>query len=42
VTLTTREACAGETSGRMRTVLIAGLAIVIIGKVILLGIWGLA
>ena len=42
VTLTTREARAGETSGHVRTVLIAGLAIAIIGMIVLLGIWGLA
>ena len=42
VTLTTKEASAGETSGHVRTVLIAGLAIVIIGMVVLLAIWGQA
>ena len=41
VTLTTREARAGETSGHVRIVLIAGLAIAIIGMVVLLGFWGL-
>jgi hypothetical protein len=42
VTLTTKEARSGETSGHVRTVLIGGLAIVIIGMVVLLAIWGLA
>ena len=39
VTLTTNEARAGETSGHVRTILIAGLAIAIIAMVVLLVMW---
>ena len=39
VTLTTREARSGETSGHVRIVLIAGLALAIIGMIVMLAIW---
>lgn len=39
VTMTTREARQGETSGHVRIVLIAGLALAIIGMIVLLVIW---
>ena len=39
VTVTTREARQGETSGHVRIVLIAGLALAIIGMIVLLAIW---
>lgn len=39
VTLTTKEARSGETSGHVRTILIAGLAIAIIGLAVMLAIW---
>lgn len=39
VTLTTKEARSGETSGHVRTILIAGLAIAIIAMVVLLAMW---
>jgi hypothetical protein len=39
VTVTTREARSGETSGHVRIVLIAGLALAIIGMIVLLAIW---
>jgi hypothetical protein len=39
VTVTTREARSGETSGHVRIVLIAGLALAIIGMIVLLTIW---
>jgi hypothetical protein len=39
VTLTTREARSGETSGHVRIVLIAGLALAIIGLIVVLAIW---
>ena len=39
VTVTTREARSGETSGRVRIVLIAGLALAIIGMIVMLAIW---
>lgn len=39
VTVTTKEARSGETSGHVRIILIAGLAIAIIGLVVMLAIW---
>ena len=39
VTLTTKEARSGETSGHVRTILIAGLAIAIIAMIVLLVMW---
>jgi hypothetical protein len=39
VTVTTKEARSGETSGHVRIVLIAGLALAIIGMIVLLAIW---
>ncbi|WP_162917498.1 hypothetical protein [Dongia deserti] len=39
VRLTTKEARSGETSGHVRTILIAGLAIAIIAMVVLLAMW---
>jgi hypothetical protein len=39
VSLTTKEARSGETSGHVRVVLIAGLALAIIGMIVLLAIW---
>ena len=39
VTVTTREARAGETSGHVRIVLIVGIALAIIGLIVALGIW---
>ena len=39
VTVTTREARSGETSGHVRIVLIAGLALAIIGLIVVLAIW---
>ena len=39
ITVTTREARQGETSGHVRIVLIAGLALAIIGMIVLLAIW---
>ena len=39
VTMTTKEARAGETSGHVRIILIAGLALAIIGMIVLLAIW---
>ena len=39
VTVTTREARSGETSGHVRIVLIAGLALAIIGMIAMLAIW---
>ena len=39
VTMTTREARSGETSGHVRIVLIAGLALAIIGMIVVLAIW---
>ena len=39
VTLTTREARSGETSGHVRIVLIAGLALANIGLIVVLAIW---
>ena len=39
VTVTTNEARSGETSGHVRIVLIAGLALAIIGMIVLLAIW---
>ena len=39
VTVTTREARSGETSGHVRIVLIAGLALAIIGVIVVLAIW---
>jgi hypothetical protein len=39
VTLTTKEARQGDTSGHVRTILIAGLAIAIIALVVLLVMW---
>lgn len=38
-TVTTREARSGETSGHVRIVLIAGLALAIIGLIVMLAIW---
>ena len=39
VSLTTKEASSGETSGHVRIVLIAGLALAIIAMIVLLAIW---
>lgn len=39
VTLTTKESRSGETSGHVRTILIVGLAIAIIGLAVMLAIW---
>jgi hypothetical protein len=39
VTVTTKEARSGETSGHVRIVLIAGLALAIIGLIVVLAIW---
>ena len=39
VTMTTEEARSGETSGHVRIILIAGLALAIIGMIVLLAIW---
>jgi hypothetical protein len=39
VSLTTKEARSGETSGHVRIVLIAGLAIAVIAMIVLLAIW---
>jgi hypothetical protein len=39
VTMTTKEARQGETSGHVRIVLIAGLALAIIGLIVMLAIW---
>lgn len=39
MTVTTREARSGETSGHVRIVLIAGLALAIIGMIVVLAIW---
>ena len=39
VTMTTREARSGETSGHVRIILIAGLALAIIGMIVVLAIW---
>ena len=39
VSLTTKEARSGETSGHVRTVLIAGLALAVIAMIVLLAIW---
>lgn len=39
VTLTTKEARSGDTSGRVRMILIAGLAVAIIGLFAILAMW---
>jgi hypothetical protein len=39
VTVTTKEARSGETSGHVRIILIAGLALAIIGMIVVLAIW---
>jgi hypothetical protein len=39
VTMTTKEARAGETSGHVRIVLIAGLALAIIGMIVVIAVW---
>ena len=39
VTVATREARSGETSGHVRIVLIAGLALAIIGMIVMRAIW---
>lgn len=39
VTVTTKEARSGETSGHVRIVLIVGLALAIIGMIVMLAIW---
>jgi hypothetical protein len=39
VTVTTREARSGETSGHVRIILIAGVALAIIGMIAVLAIW---
>ncbi|HEY1382777.1 MAG TPA: hypothetical protein VGF43_04135 [Dongiaceae bacterium] len=39
VTVTTKEARAGETSGHVRIVLIVGIALAIIGLIVALAIW---
>jgi hypothetical protein len=39
VTVTSKEARSGETSGRVRIVLIAGVALAIIGMIVVLAIW---
>lgn len=38
-TVTTKEARSGETSGRVRIILIAGVALAIIGMIVVLAIW---
>ena len=39
MTVTAREARSGETSGHVRIILIAGLALAIIGMIVVLAIW---
>ncbi|HET6161210.1 MAG TPA: hypothetical protein VFE34_22910 [Dongiaceae bacterium] len=39
VTVTTKEARSGDTSGHVRIILIAGTAIAIIGLLVMLAIW---
>lgn len=39
VTMTAKEARSGETSGHVRIILIAGLALAIIGMIVVLAIW---
>lgn len=39
VTITTKEARSGETSGHVRVILIVGTALAIIGLVVALAIW---
>lgn len=39
VTMTPKEARSGETSGHVRIVLIVGLALAIIGLIVMLAIW---
>lgn len=39
VTMSTKEARQGESSGHVRIVLIAGLALAIIGMIVMLAIW---
>lgn len=39
VTVTTKEARSGDTSGHVRIILIAGLALAIIGLIVVLAIW---
>jgi hypothetical protein len=39
VTVTTKEARSGETSGHVRIILIAGMALAIIGLIIVLAVW---
>ena len=39
ITVTTEEARSGETSGHVRIILIAGLALAIIGMIVMLAIW---
>jgi hypothetical protein len=39
ITVTTKEARSGETSGHVRIILIAGLALAIIGMIVVLAIW---
>ncbi len=39
VTMTTKEARSGETSGHVRIILIAGLALAIIGMIVVQAIW---
>ena len=39
VTVTTKEARSGETSGHVRLILIAGMALAIIGLIVILAVW---
>jgi hypothetical protein len=39
VTVTTKESRAGETTGRVRIILIVGVAIAIIGLIAIMAIW---
>ncbi len=39
VTVTTQEARSGETSGHVRIILIAGMALAIIGLIVILAVW---
>ena len=39
VTVTTKEARSGETSGHVRIILIAGMALAIIGLIVILAVW---
>ena len=39
VTMTTKEVRSGETSGHVRIILIAGMALAIIGLIVILAVW---